>query len=160
MWYLSKSKKVPQDYFEFKQFVIHQGDCAMKVTTEGCLFGALVEGANPKRILDIGAGTGLLSLMLAQKYPSAKIHAVELDQKAHIQAQANFAKSPWAENLQIHVGRIQDFHPREKFDLIVCNPPFFKNSLHSNDKSKNLAIHDAVFEPIRLSQLSWPATDQ
>lgn len=122
----------------------------MKVTTEGCLFGALITAENPKHILDIGAGTGLLSLMLAQKYPSAQIQAVELDENAFSQAAFNFIQSPWDKNLQIHHARIQDFVPKEKFDLIVCNPPFFKNSLRSKNGAKNLAIHEASLSQTEL----------
>lgn len=131
------------DYFQFKQFLIHQGDCAMKVTTEGCLFGALAFAEQPKRILDIGTGTGLLALMLAQKYPKAEIQAVEFDQSAFDQAKANFTLSQWSDNLRVGQAAIQSYQTKEQFDLIICNPPFFANSLRSDQKSKNLAIHDS-----------------
>jgi tRNA1Val (adenine37-N6)-methyltransferase len=133
---------VANNYFKFKQFIINQGDCAMKVTTDGCVFGALATAKNPQKILDIGTGTGLLSLMLAQKYPLANIHAVEIDKGAFAQAKENFEVSPWEGNFSIHLGTVQTFTIDHKCDLIVCNPPFFKNSLLGDRHSKNLAIHD------------------
>lgn len=133
---------MPNNYFQFKQFRIDQGDCAMKVTTEGCLFGALItKNKSPKRILDIGTGTGLLALMLAQKFPAAEIDAVEIEHSAFEQATSNFQASVWHENINAYFVDIRDFQSKEKYDLIVSNPPFFRNSLLGLSDSTNTAKH-------------------
>jgi tRNA1Val (adenine37-N6)-methyltransferase len=134
-------------YFKFKQFTIHQERCAMKVCTDACLLGAYTanrihEGQLPvQNILDIGTGTGLLSLMLAQK-SNALIDAVELNAAAASQAKENFIQSPWAERIQLYNGSIQQFVTFKKYDLIISNPPFFENDLKSGDAVKNDARHD------------------
>ncbi|MFY0650519.1 MAG: methyltransferase [Cyclobacteriaceae bacterium] len=130
-------------YFQFKQFRIDQGDCAMKVTTEGCLLGALINKSNPVRILDIGAGTGLLSLMLAQRY-DCPIDAVEIDELAASQAKHNFEKSNWHKRFILYHQDIEAFanNNSDKYDFIISNPPFFKNNLEAQSASKNLAIHN------------------
>lgn len=135
---------MPNSYFQFKQFRIEQGQCAMKVTTEGCILGAWVakQAGDVKRVLDIGAGTGLISLMLAQKLASAEIHAVELNEDAAAQALDNFEKSPWKERVFLHYGSIQTYQAIQKFDLIISNPPFFNQSLSSPSSKINLARHD------------------
>jgi tRNA1Val (adenine37-N6)-methyltransferase len=127
-------------WFQFKQFIIHQDQCAMKVCTDSCLFGAYVEPGNAAKILDIGTGTGLLALMLAQK-SSAFIDAVEIEPKAAIQAQNNFTASPWKDRLKIHESSIQDFNSSASYDLIICNPPFYSQSLKSDQQEINLAYH-------------------
>lgn len=135
---------MPNTYFQFKQFKIDQGSTAMKVTTEGCILGAWValKANSPKRILDIGAGTGLLSLMIAQEQEEAQIDAVELNEAAAMQAEANFSASPWAGRLRLHHTGVQAYDPAKKYDLIVSNPPFFNQSLASPKASINQARHD------------------
>jgi tRNA1Val (adenine37-N6)-methyltransferase len=130
-------------YFQFKQFRIDQSDCAMKVTTEGCILGACAHALNPERILDIGAGTGVLSLMLAQRYNCA-IDAVEIDKLAANQALVNFSSSPWNERLNLHYQEVTAFTSGSdiQYDLIISNPPFFNSNLKSESRAKNLAIHD------------------
>jgi tRNA1Val (adenine37-N6)-methyltransferase len=141
------------NYFKFKQFTVQQENCAMKVCTDACLFGALVadqvktKAAN--NILDIGTGTGLLSLMLAQRVP-AVIDAVEIDEAAYQQAKDNFEQSPWKERLSIFNKDILKFDVGKKYDGIISNPPFFENDLKSSDKNKNAAKHDTV---LTLEQL-------
>lgn len=131
-------------FFQFKQFKIDQGQTAMKVTTEGCIFGAWVarQAISSERILDIGTGTGLLSLMLAQELAEAEIHAVEINEEAANQARQNFKESSWNGRLSIHQQTIQEFQNEGKFDLIISNPPFFKQSLNSPKANVNLARHD------------------
>jgi tRNA1Val (adenine37-N6)-methyltransferase len=130
-------------YFQFKQFTVHQDKCGMKVCTDSCILGAYTTFNNPSKILDIGTGTGLLSLMLAQKY-NCKVDAVEIDAKAYEQAKQNFAESPWDDRLNAHNESIQDFEQKcfIKYDLVVCNPPFFEDHLKSPSKSKSVALHN------------------
>lgn len=133
---------MPNTYFQFKQFRIEQDRSAMKVTTEGCLLGSLVSlRGDEQHVLDIGTGTGLLALMIAQR-SMAKIDAVELSLAVAEQAAGNFKNSPWLERLNIWKGAIQDYAASAnlKYDLIVSNPPFFKGHLKSG-KAKDQAIH-------------------
>ena len=118
----------------------------MKVTTEACLFGALSERLQQpeqlKNILDIGAGTGLLALMKAQQSANkVSIDAIELDASAFHQAQSNFKNSPWPDKLKAIQGDISNFHPEKKYDLIISNPPFFKDHFQSENSLKNQALH-------------------
>lgn len=130
-------------YFQFKQFTIHQDQCAMKVSTEACILGAWVPNTIPSRILDIGTGTGLLALMLAQRI-DAKIDAVELDVAAANQARQNVSESKWKNRINVINQNVFDWAKttNEKYDLIVSNPPFFTNNQKSEVSQKNLAKHD------------------
>jgi len=141
-------------YFQFKQFTVHQDQCAMKVTTDGCLFGAWVAkiaggqeseaGVEQpvKRVLDIGTGTGLLSLMLAQANPHLLIDAVEIDPEAAKQAAANVAASPWAYRINVVQADIKEFSSANKYNLVISNPPFYENELKGDNAKKNTAHHD------------------
>jgi tRNA1Val (adenine37-N6)-methyltransferase len=131
------------NYFQFKEFIIQQEYCAMKVSTDSCLFGAWVaEKLNDeKSILDIGAGTGLLSLMLAQK-SKAEIDAVEIEMVCYHQMSENILASPWAQRCKPFNKDIRQFHPDKKYDLILSNPPFYENQLRSDKEGINLARHD------------------
>jgi tRNA1Val (adenine37-N6)-methyltransferase len=133
-------------YFQFKQFTIHQDRSAMKITTDSCLFGAWVAEevgglrSEVRSILDIGAGTGLLSLMLAQQV-NASITAIEIDKDAFEQASENIAASPWQNKISIILADIKDFIPEYKYDCIISNPPFYENEWQSGDVQKNIAHH-------------------
>jgi tRNA1Val (adenine37-N6)-methyltransferase len=130
-------------FFEFKQFRINQSNCAMKVGTDGVLLGAWAPiPPTATQILDIGTGSGLLALMLAQR-THAQIQAVEIDIQAAQQAKENFLLSPWKEQLQITNTDFQSFAKKtlQKYDVIVSNPPYFRNSLQAPDTTRSLARH-------------------
>jgi Predicted O-methyltransferase len=118
----------------------------MKVCTDACIQGAftaayLQAGGRPiQRVLDIGTGTGLLSLMLAQQIPAA-ITAIELDAAAAAQAGANFSASPWSDRLTVTPSDIRDLPPAALYDFIITNPPFYEGSLKSSDEQRNAAMH-------------------
>lgn len=135
---------MPNAYFQFKQFTIWQNACAMKVTTDACLFGAWAAqkftALTPSSILDIGTGTGLLSLMIAQQN-NAIIHTVEIDANAAKQAQENIQQSSWQANIHVHHSNIETFNFPSTFDCIISNPPFFQNDLKSNNAARNTALH-------------------
>ncbi|MCJ8166525.1 methyltransferase [Pontibacter sp. E15-1] len=138
-------------YFQFKQFRVEQDRCAMKVCTDSCVFGAYLNVAGAKRVLDIGAGTGLLSLQVAQR-TEATIDAVEIHPEAQLQATENFAASPWADRLTLHPLSLQQYAAQHHlpYDVILSNPPFFLASLKSDSAAKNTAKHtgDLFFEDI------------
>lgn len=139
---------MPNSYFQFKQFTIQQDKCAMKVCTDACLFGAWVaekisKDNNIKQVLDIGTGTGLLSLMLAQNM-NASIDAVELNKDAADQAEENFSKSLWGNQLSIFNCNIAEHTTAYKYDFIISNPPFFENDLKSADEERNAAMHSST----------------
>jgi tRNA1Val (adenine37-N6)-methyltransferase len=128
-------------WFQFQQFRINQDRCAMKISTDAILLGSLVKAEMPSGILDIGTGTGVIALMLAQRFPGSNVTAIEVDQDAAAQAAENFQENPFTSSMKLWQGRIQDFLSTEKFDLIVSNPPFFPDHLKSLDSKRNRALH-------------------
>jgi tRNA1Val (adenine37-N6)-methyltransferase len=128
-------------WFQFQKFRVNQDRCAMKISTDAILLGSLVKSANSSKILDIGTGTGVIALMLAQRFPDADVTAIEIDEDAAMQAEENFRESPFFERMTLHQGPVQDFRKEEKFDLIVSNPPFFPDHLKSTDSKRNRALH-------------------
>lgn len=135
-------------HFSFKQFTIHQDQTAMKVTTDACILGAYTPVDKTKRILDIGTGTGLVAMMLAQR-TDAKIDAVEIDKNAYNQAHNNVQESIFKEQISVYNSSIQVFSADLGvnglrlclYDLIVSNPPFFQNHLKSATVSRNNSLH-------------------
>ena len=127
-------------FFKFKQFTIEQSDCAMKVGTDGCLLGGWFNCSESKRVLDIGCGTGLISIMAAQRC-NALVTGVEIDSKAAMQARINADNSPWRERIEIINSDLLQYTTENRFDTIVSNPPYFVNSLKCDDTSRTLARH-------------------
>jgi len=137
---------VPNPFFQFKKFVIRQDRCAMKVCTDSCLFGAWTanylerKSVNVQRLLDVGAGTGLLSLMAAQK-TNAGIDAVEIDRDSFEQAASNIAESPFSNQIHVFNADFKEWMPEGKYDMIISNPPFYENDLVPADDGRHLSKH-------------------
>lgn len=129
-------------FFRFKRFTVYQSDAVLKVSTEACILGAWATApAGATRLLDVGTGTGLLALMLAQRHPDAVIDAVDVDETAVRQATEN-AASPFAERIRVLNQPIQEFGQSTlPYDFIVANPPFYQNNLRSPDAARNAAKH-------------------
>ena len=138
--------------FQFQRFTIHQDQCAMKVGTDGVLLGAWAQGG--ERVLDIGTGTGVIALMMAQRYAEAHVVAVDIDEAAVRQARQNVDASPFGDRVEVVISSIQDCATSyslsfgegrgevpSHFDSIVCNPPFFVDSLKAPDQQRSLARH-------------------
>lgn len=145
---------MPNAYFQFKQFTVFHDRSAMKVTTDGCLFGSwcaqriFKSGLNGK-ILDIGTGTGLLALMVAQQN-KVPVEAVEIDKNASDQAAGNIASSPWKDQIRVFNQDVITFQPTTAYDCIISNPPFYENELASTQEHRNIAHHS---HQLRISQL-------
>ena len=125
-------------YFSFKQFTVHQELCAMKVGTDGVLLGGWAAGG--QRILDIGCGTGVIALMMAQRFLESQIMAIDIDEGAYQQTVINVSESPFADRVEVKFTSLQNFFT-EPFNAIVCNPPFFTNDLKGPDQQRNTARH-------------------
>ncbi|MCX6327264.1 MAG: methyltransferase [Bacteroidia bacterium] len=129
-------------YFSFKQFTIHQDKSAFKVGTDGVLLGASADVSGVKKILDIGSGTGLIAIMLAQR-SDAKIVAIEPDNESFIQICDNVSLCKWSSRIKVEHTDLQNYYPgEEKFDLIVTNPPYFTDSLKNPDPRKSATRHN------------------
>jgi tRNA1Val (adenine37-N6)-methyltransferase len=131
--------------FQFKQFTIQQDKCAMKVGTDGVLLGAWAPIEHrPFSILDIGAGTGLIALMLAQRSYAEQIDGIEIDDDAYEQAVDNFENSPWGDRLFCYHAGLDEFmeEPEDEYDLIVSNPPFYTDGYFSGDEQRDMARHN------------------
>lgn len=138
---------MPNNYFEFKKFTVYHDKCAMKVGTDGVLIGAWASCDNAVNVLDIGTGTGLIALMIAQR-SSAQIDAIEIDDMACEQANENRINSPWENRINILNISLQDFvkSAKAKYDLIISNPPYFQNSLYASDEKRTNARHNSNLE--------------
>ena len=128
-------------WFQFQQFRINQDRCAMKISTDAVMLGALADAISPREILDVGTGTGVIALMLAQRFPKANVQAVEIDSETASQALENFRSNTFSDRIQLWEGRFQDFEPQLNYDLIVSNPPYFPDHLKSSDVQRNMALH-------------------
>ena len=128
--------------FQFKQFAVNQDQCAMKIGTDGVLLGAWAPiDTRPNSILDIGTGTGIIALMLAQRCDSQQIDALEIDENAYEQAVDNFESSPWSDRLFCFHAGLDEFveEPEDEYDLIVSNPPFYVEDYRSDNAQRDLA---------------------
>ncbi len=133
-----------KDYFKFKQFTVYQEKAGLRVCTDSCILGAWASPRSFSDILDIGSGTGLLSLMLAQR-TDCSITAIELDDSSYKQAQRNIECSPWASQICLLHTSLQDFMRASKgsvYDFVICNPPFFGNHLTAKNAQKKMALHN------------------
>lgn len=131
------------DIFKFKQFSINQQNAPFKIGTDGVLLGCWAAKNTNKvnTILDIGTGTGVIALIMAQRFLNAKVSAVEINKTAANLAKNNFNQSLWANRIQLIESSLQDFRPSTRYDIIVSNPPYFVNSAISGDRSKDTARH-------------------
>lgn len=141
---------MPKPYFTFKQFTIYHDRCAMKVGTDGVLLGAWTNLKNANRILDVGTGTGLIALMLAQRTRDAKITAIDIDADAVGQAKENVLASPWKDRVEVALQDVCTYVPDGLFDIIVSNPPYFVNSLKCPDGQRTTARHTDSLDANRL----------
>jgi tRNA1Val (adenine37-N6)-methyltransferase len=133
---------MPNPYFSFKQFTVYHDKCAMKVGIDGVLLGVWATIENEKKILDIGTGTGLIALMLAQRSESS-ILAIDIEENAVLQATENIKNSPWPNRVEVKQIALQDLAETtsDHFDLIVSNPPYFVNSLKTPVLNRTTARH-------------------
>ena len=134
---------MPNPFFQFKQFVVFHDKCAMKVGTDGVLAGAWAQVEGASRILDIGTGSGLIALMLAQRNPQAFVTAVDIDEAAVEQARENVARSPWAKRMEVIQLDIRNVPEdwKGRFDAIVSNPPYFVEAVKCPHAQRNTARH-------------------
>ncbi len=136
--------KNDKDLFRFKQFTVSHAESAMKVGTDGVLLGAWVDYPNPRNILDVGTGSGVIALQMAQRFPAAHITGIEVDEKSAGEATGNMQRSPWAERLRCIHRDIREYARTTpgKYDLIVSNPPFFEDDLPSQNPRLSKAKHN------------------
>ena len=150
--------------FKFKEFSVNQDRCAMKIGTDGVLLGAWASvNKNPFSVLDIGSGTGVLSLMIAQRSYAENIEALEIDADAYEQCSENFENSPWADRLVCYHASLLEFVEEidDKFDLIICNPPFYSEDYKTENEARDLArFNDAMpFEHLIFSVVNLLSED-
>ncbi len=135
-----KGSPMKDDFFTFKQFKIRHRDAAMKVGTDAVLLGSWAfDTEQPKRILDVGTGCGILALMLAQRFEYAQIEAIELEEKAKLEAEYNYEQSPFRDRLNARLGNILSQKDSQKYDAIICNPPYFQDKISSSIPERNMA---------------------
>ena len=147
---------MPNSFFQFKQFTIQQDKCAMKVGTDGTLLGAWVHVSTCRTILDVGTGTGLIALMIAQRNREAIIDAIDIDSGAYTQSTENIANSPFSKQIHTHHVSFQSYAntTQKQYDLIISNPPYFANSLKCPEEKRNLARHNDTLPLTELFAIS------
>lgn len=132
----------PDKPFRFKQFDLHQSRSAMRVGTDAVLLGAWANAVGHEHILDVGTGTGVIALICAQRNQRALVEAIEIDEGSAEDARLNFSLAPWSGRLKVHQGDFLKIVSKEKFDLIISNPPYFSQSLRASDPIRSAARHD------------------
>jgi tRNA1Val (adenine37-N6)-methyltransferase len=137
-------------FFSFKQFTVRHDRCAMKVGTDGVLLGAWTDVHQARSILDVGTGTGLIALMLAQRSPQARIVGIDIDEVAVGQANENMLASPWADRLTARCQDVRSLCPEVRYDTIVSNPPYFIDSLKCPDGQRSTARHTDTLDMAAL----------
>jgi tRNA1Val (adenine37-N6)-methyltransferase len=142
---LNNHQPMPNPFFKFKQFTIQQDQCAMKVCTDACILGAWFSAKIPgfSAVLDIGSGTGLLMMMLAQR-SHAEIHGIEIDLTTYKQLKENISQNKWKERLKVFPGDARTYAFPLKYDFIITNPPFFENDLPGHDAREQVAKHSKM----------------
>jgi tRNA1Val (adenine37-N6)-methyltransferase len=127
--------------FNFKKFSIHQNNAAMKIGTDGILIGAWVNISKKFKALDIGSGTGIISIMLCQRNLNLDLDSIELSPSAIMDAKINIENCDWSDRIKLFHQDLKDFHPDSNYDLIVSNPPYFKGSLQPSNSERSKARH-------------------
>lgn len=144
------------NFFRFKQFTVYQNERVLKVSTDSVLLGAWVPAGDYKKVLDIGTGTGLLALMMAQRFPKSEIDAVEIDEEAAAIAKKNFIQSLFGNRIKLFVSSIQEFsekHPKNCYHLIISNPPYFENQKPAASEGKNIQKHNKYLSSDELAAI-------
>ncbi|MDX2360255.1 MAG: methyltransferase [Crocinitomicaceae bacterium] len=136
--------------FKFKYFSVQQATSTMKVGTDAMLLGSLINSSDKLRGLDIGAGTGVISLMVAQVNPKIQIDAIELDELSVKECAKNFLNSPWSSRLNSFQADFKSYDSKEKYDLLFSNPPYYQSTLVNDDSREALAKHVGELTPERL----------
>lgn len=137
-------------YFSFKKFTVYHDLCAMKVGTDGVLLGAWANVADSRKVLDIGTGTGLLALMVAQRNEKANITAIDVDKQAVKQAKNNVFLSPWSNRIEVVQADATIFESPVLYDTILSNPPYFVDSLKGPDEQRNMSRHSDALPAWKL----------
>ncbi|WP_163932553.1 tRNA1(Val) (adenine(37)-N6)-methyltransferase [Paraferrimonas sp. SM1919] len=143
--------------FQFKQFFIDDSLCAMKVSTDAVLFGCWANANG--HTLDIGTGSGVLSLILAQRFGDIKITGIDIDSQAVMAASTNAANSPFYDRIRCVKEDVNEFVSETKFQSIICNPPYFDNNLKAEDARRSLARHTDSLSFAQLAQAAWRLAD-
>lgn len=141
--------------FEFKQFKIDGGYSGMPVSTDGVLLGAWMDLTECVSLLDVGTGTGLLSLMCAQRKPTLSIEAIDIEKNAIAAANFNFLSSPWSDRITLHHNDVLKHQFAHKFDAIICNPPYFNSGEQAANSARALARHTDSLNHTHLLERCW-----
>lgn len=155
-----KDKTVQTKSFNFKQFSIYGGQSGMPVSTDGVLLGAWISLPQRSRVLDVGTGTGLLTLMTAQRFEDALISAIDIDQHAIDAATVNIEQSPWQDRIALHYGSVLTTDFPQRFDAIICNPPYFNSGEQAQQSQRATARHTDSLDHLQLAKRCFEITTE